>query len=76
MHDKHGKPLHRGDKVRSADGHEFHVNGFIVEQAEGAPHKGHVAFASDVELVTKGAGNEHEAPIAGDCIIWGNGKFE
>lgn len=74
MHDKHGAALHPGDFVRRQDGKEFHVNGYVVEDPSGAPHRGSVAFASDVELITKHPRNEHAAPIAGDCIIWGNGQ--
>ena len=74
MHDKHGRALHPGDKVRHTDGTEFHVHGYLVQQPGAPAHKGTVAFAHDVELVAQRADNAVKDPIAGDCIIWGNGK--
>lgn len=72
MHDKHGKPLHKGDKVRNVKtGDEFHIQGYSLEDHTGAKA---VAFAADVELLSKDDKNKDAEAISGDCIVWGNGK--
>lgn len=74
MHDKNGKPLHVGDKVRRGDGTEFHIHGFNAE----IDHKGakHAALAEEVELVKKHPQNEGKPEHAGGSIVWGNGPKE
>jgi hypothetical protein len=68
MHDRHGKPIHMGDKVRTKDGAEFHVHGW-----DPAPHARHVAFAHDLEIIEKGAGNDGKPALGDGSIVWGNG---
>ncbi len=69
MHDKNGKPIHMGDKVRNTKtGEEFHAHGW-----DPAPKAHHVAFAKDLEIVEKGAGNEGKEALGEGSIVWGDG---
>lgn len=70
MHDINGKPLHPGDRVRTKAGDEFHIHGYTTQDHTGAKH---VAFAGEVELVSKHPANEHKPDLGGGSIVWGNG---